>query len=159
MPPCRTIKLLKTPVSFKKYLWIYLAVSGLSCGIMWDLSLWHMTLVVARGFSCSKACGILVSQPGVEPASLGLHGGLLSTGPPGKSHNPCIFVGFIVHALERTCLTKASNVLVISWLFWWTDGHHAIDLSRLVYCSVECLDGPGLCRQYFGKGWKASRWC
>ena len=84
---------------------------------MWDLSLWHRTLVVARGFSCSKACGILVPQPGMEPASLGLHGGSLTTGPPGKSHNPYIFVGFIVRALERTYLTKVSDVLVISWLF------------------------------------------
>ena len=35
--------------------------------------------------SCGKACGILVPQPGTEPASLALQGGLLTTGPPGKS--------------------------------------------------------------------------
>ena len=46
---------------------IYLAVSGLSCGLldlhclMQDLSLQRMdSLVVARGLSCSVTCGILV---------------------------------------------------------------------------------------------------
>ena len=77
----------------------------------------HDSLVVARGFSCSKACGILVPQPGIEPASLALSGEFLTTGPPGKSHNPCIFVGFILRALEHTYLTKASDVLVISCSF------------------------------------------
>ena len=74
----------------------------------------HDSLVVARGFSCSKACGVLVPQPGTEPASLALSGEFLTTGPPGKSHNPCISVGFVPRALEHTCLTKASDVVVIS---------------------------------------------
>ena len=53
--------------TFKKNLFIYfiyLATSGVSCG---------------------KSCGILVHQPGTEPASLALQGGFLTTGPPGKS--------------------------------------------------------------------------
>ena len=93
-------------------LFIYLAASGLSCST-WDLSLRRsgFSLVVApglqstqaqqlqhaaslvivhagsraHGLSCSVACGILVPQPGMEPASLVLEGGFLTTGPPEKS--------------------------------------------------------------------------
>ena len=42
-------------------------------------------VVVARGLSCPKACGILVSRPGIEPAPPALEGRFLTTGPPGKS--------------------------------------------------------------------------
>ena len=73
---------------------MYLAASGLSCSIQdpccvtRDLSL-HCadTLVVARGLSCSMACGILVPQPGVKPASLALQSGLLTTVSPGKTQS------------------------------------------------------------------------
>ena len=34
---------------------------------------------------CPAACGILVPQPGVEPASSALEGGFLTTGQQGKS--------------------------------------------------------------------------
>ena len=37
-------------------------------------------------FGC-EACGILVPQPGIEPASSALEGGVLTTGAPGKSPN------------------------------------------------------------------------
>ena len=57
----------------KKNVFIYLAVSGLSCStwdlhcIMQDLLLGSMdSLVVACGPSCSMTCGMLVSQPGIE---------------------------------------------------------------------------------------------
>ena len=57
----------------------------LGCG-MRDLSLWHMdSLVVAHGLSCSEACGILVSTPGIEPEFLALQGKFPTTRPPGKS--------------------------------------------------------------------------
>ena len=35
--------------------------------------------------SCPEACGILVPQPGIEPASPALEGQFLTYGPPGKS--------------------------------------------------------------------------
>ena len=41
--------------------------------------------VVAAQLSCPVACGILVPQPGIEPASPALEGGFLTTRPPGKS--------------------------------------------------------------------------
>ena len=33
-----------------------------------------------------EACGILAPWPGIEPGLPTLEGGVLSTGPPGKSH-------------------------------------------------------------------------
>ena len=65
---------------------LFLAVSGLSCSMgylrcgTWALQLWFEGLV-ARGI----ACGILVSQVGIEPMSPALQGGFLTPGPPGKS--------------------------------------------------------------------------
>ena len=71
----------KESILFKKYSFIYLAVSGLSWGTR-DLcrivtGIFHCgsrTLVVPCGLSswglwvsCSEACGILVPQPGIEP--------------------------------------------------------------------------------------------
>ena len=44
------------------------------------------SLVMARGLSCSRACGIKVPQPGIEPAAPALPSGFLATGPPGKTH-------------------------------------------------------------------------
>ena len=43
------------------------------------------SVVVARGLSCPAACGILVPRPGIDPASLALEGGFLTTGQPVKS--------------------------------------------------------------------------
>ena len=41
--------------------------------------------VVARRPSCSVACGILVPQPGIEPAFPAHQGKFLTTGPPRES--------------------------------------------------------------------------
>ena len=40
---------------------------------------------MACRLSCLITCGILVSWPGIEPASSALEGGFLTIGPPGKS--------------------------------------------------------------------------
>ena len=99
---------------------IYLAASGLSCGLldlcclMQDLSLQHMdSLVVACGLSCSVICGILVSWPGVK---LALQGGFLTTRPPGKpprwstlktlQDSYCVCVCLVV----KSCLTLCDPV-------------------------------------------------
>ena len=50
------------------------------------------SLVAAHELSCSMACGMLVLQLGIKPASLALQGGFLSTRSPGKSHPACISV-------------------------------------------------------------------
>ena len=43
------------------------------------------SFVVVCGLSCSVACGILVPQPGITPASHALQGRFVIVGPPGKS--------------------------------------------------------------------------
>ena len=43
------------------------------------------SVAVARGLSCPVACGILVPQPGIKPASPALQDRFLTPGPPGKS--------------------------------------------------------------------------
>ena len=85
-------------------MYLYLATSGLSCGmqdlhdIVCSLSLQCMKLstcvtwvpehvgsvVAARGFNCSVARRNLVLHPEIKPASPALQGGCLTTGPPGK---------------------------------------------------------------------------
>ena len=80
-------------------LFIYLAVSGLSCG-MWDLRciMWELLLkcmdsplwlagsaFTVHGLSCSTACGILVLQPGDWTQSPAMQGIFLTTGIPGES--------------------------------------------------------------------------
>ena len=47
-------------------------------------------LVVVHGLSCPLACGILVTQPKIEPTSPALEGGVLATGPPEKSTWTCL---------------------------------------------------------------------
>ena len=42
---------------------------------------------VALCLGCSAVCGILVTQPGIEPVSPALQSGFLTTGAPGKSQN------------------------------------------------------------------------
>ena len=44
-----------------------------------------ISVVVVHRPSCPAARGILAPQPGMEPASPTLEGGLTTTGPPGKS--------------------------------------------------------------------------
>ena len=93
-------------------IFVYLAVSGLSCGmqdlhcLMWNLLLqltdslvvmcrlsswgvWALkhvaSVVTAHGLSCSMACGILVPEPGFEFVSFALQSRFLTTGTPGGS--------------------------------------------------------------------------
>ena len=55
-------------------------VFTVACRRMWAV---HFA---ERGLSCLVVCGILVPRPGIEPASLALKGGFLTTGPPEQSH-------------------------------------------------------------------------
>ena len=84
--------------------YLFLAVSGLSCG-MQDLFVAGLFVVAqgllsscdawapehagsvlaARGLSCPTACGISAPQLGIKPTSPALEGGFSTTGPPGKS--------------------------------------------------------------------------
>ena len=54
----------------------------------WALELkWAGSVVTGRGLSCSTACGILVPQPGVEPASSALESRFSTSRPPGESQS------------------------------------------------------------------------
>ena len=85
-------KLLNTLPSF----FFFLAASVFSCSKGSLLQLVNFSLVVTPGLSCPSACGILVPQPGIEPASSALQGGFLTTGSPGKSQHrfPLEALGF-----------------------------------------------------------------
>ena len=50
--------------------------------------------VVANWLSCSMACGILVSQPVIDPLSSVLPSRFLTTGRPGKSPTPYFLFAF-----------------------------------------------------------------
>ena len=79
-------------------IFIYLFM-GLNC-TMQDLSLRHTDpLIVAGRCSCSKACGILVLWPMMEPKSPALEGRFLTTIPPGKSRK-CFWV---INILQQFC--------------------------------------------------------
>ena len=56
------------------------------------LWMWCMgSAVAAQGLSCFEACGIPVSQAGIELTSHALQGRFLTTGPPGKASLPTFF--------------------------------------------------------------------
>ena len=75
------------------FLYLFLAASGIGCSTcdlccgMQDFSLCHagFSPVVACGFSCFAASGILVPQPGIKPMSQACEGSFLTTGPRGRS--------------------------------------------------------------------------
>ena len=50
------------------------------------------SVVVVHGLSCSRACRILVPQPGMEVRSPALPSEFLTTGPPGKPQD-----GFFIY--------------------------------------------------------------
>ena len=52
------------------------------------------SVVAVSGLSHSTVCGILVTQPEMEPISLALQGGFLTTGTPGKSQDGAFFFFF-----------------------------------------------------------------
>ena len=52
------------------------------------------SLIEVLRLSCPAACETLVPPSGIEPASLVLDGGLLTTGSPGKSQSKILFSGW-----------------------------------------------------------------
>ena len=74
-----------------------------SCGTL-------ASLVAVHGRSCPMACGILVTQPGIEPASLALEGRFLTTGPPGKSFPSYSFL-FLIFVVDGCLFTRVSEFI------------------------------------------------
>ena len=85
------------------------------------------SVVVARGLSCLTACGILVPQPGIEPASPALEGGFFTTAPPGKSLERDLNLdqemwvlrnkkpGIEAPDTEKSLLFRSTSLSIISW--------------------------------------------
>ena len=100
---------------------------GLSCHVWISTTSREMfgcgtqTLVAAHGVSCCAACGILVPWQKVEPTSPALHGGFLTTEPPGTSPHQNIERSFYSFSLppehdrnELSCLCLAKKIPVTS---------------------------------------------
>ena len=103
-------------------LFIYLAALGLSCSTG-RCSLWHTdSLGAAHKLSFSMSYEILVPQPGIKPASPALQGRFLTTGPPKKSHEWCLY--------SLTNMTK--------WYFQFSPLFQLVSAS-LVAQIVTCL--------------------
>ena len=65
---------------------VYICIYCVTCLLYQFIRLCHVcgaqvSPVVAHRLSCHSAGGIFVAQPGIEPASLALEGGLLISGP------------------------------------------------------------------------------
>ena len=69
------------------------------------------SIVVTLGLSCSEACGILPG-PRIESMSPPLAGGLLTTGPPGKSQRVDFYVWLLSFSMF-SAFTRAS--LAAQW--------------------------------------------
>ena len=89
---------------------LFIAVHGLlsSCGT-WAPEC-AGSVVAERRLSCPMACGILVPRPGIEPESVALVGGFLTTGPPGKSLYMFKYVQFIVCQLYKKHKTNKCHL-------------------------------------------------
>ena len=82
---------------------------------LWPLS----SAVVAHRFSCPKACGNLVSWPGIKPASSAGQGRILTTGPLGKSPRTTVFKALpFIQWPEHPRYSAKCLKYVTSW-----DGH------------------------------------
>ena len=123
---------------FKKFICIYLAASGLSCGmqdlccVMCNLLLWHTVMTASSvaavsGLSCSRACGILVPWPGIELVSSALADGSLTTEPPGKS--------WVLSCLHFTTLLSNDHPPVNASFPWGAFWSPAASSSRQGSCS------------------------
>ena len=119
---------------FVLFIYFILTALGLHCSVLRLLS------------SCPTASGILIPQWGTEPVSPALEGGLLTTGPPGKSHGPFI-------SCQMMCRCKAGWEYVL-WLLAMSPqeavpsqqcpaghGHHAGRADQLA------------CWQHWGGAW------
>ena len=62
------------------------------------------SVVPECGLTRSLACGILVPRPGIEPMSPALHGGFLTTGPPGRS--PTLLIGHSKDTIINVSIIK-----------------------------------------------------
>ena len=79
------------------------------------------SVVLAHGLSCPVVCGILLPRSGIEPVSLALAGGFLTTGSLGKSCIVLLFVLLISQGLQFPSHRMGSSLgNLIFWPVLWT---------------------------------------
>ena len=96
--------------------------------------------------SYPTACGILVIQPGIRPASLELEGVFLTTEPPGKSPDSW-FESWLFY---KTSSVKIRIILTLhecAWSAWWC--------SNCFTCVVTSSLNPFF---FFFNCWKPHLW-
>ena len=89
----------------------------------------HGHVVATHGLGCSTACGILVPQSGIEPASPALKGRFLTTGPPGKS--------LVSHPFNQKSL--CSQVLHVEHFILYPSIEMVFSITFAMYIS-KCKD-------------------
>ena len=104
-----------------------MATTGLSWGI-------QASIVVLRGLSCSKAHGILVPWPGIEPMSPALQGRFLTTGLPGKSLTP-IFLNQGSEFPDLCSHPPNPTSQDFFWSRWWPNYFSPTCWSLCLKCS------------------------
>ena len=96
--------------------------SGFSCCRAWGLGM-RAVVAAVHGLSCFMECAVFLG-PGIEPVSLALQDGFLTTGPPGKSlllhfnsNHQFTITSSLVY---RSYLSKPSSQSwsICLWLFW-----------------------------------------
>ena len=107
------------------YLFIYLAVLVLSCG-MGNLSIHRMdslvehmgSTVAGYGLCCSAAYEILVLQPRIQSVSPALQGEFFTTGLPGKS--PDIFLLCLIYKWNSIIgMYKKKKIYMFRYYPWF----------------------------------------
>ena len=132
-----------------------------------------LVLVVVHGLSCPLACGILVPQRGIKPASSASEGAFSITGPPGKvpklSSFYCLlyFEGWTILCLKKkkknypqtknvriygkispqfseSGITNSTCFICLNLVYW-----SIIDLCVNFYCTTKCLSYTRICISCF----------
>ena len=110
------------------FFFLMLAASGLHC------SIWPSP-VVAHGLSCPSTCRILVPWLGMEPTSLALEGGFLTTGHPGKSPFSFLKDFFFLSASFKGALPLSS----VLHYFCWELSYNLNNCSLCILCALNVI--------------------
>ena len=87
------------------------------------------SVAVAHKLSCLVVCGILVPQPGIEPASSVLEGGFLTTELPRKSSA----LAFLCCCLQGVCFYPITLNLFVVFLTYSMFPLDSIELEHVFF--------------------------
>ena len=135
---------------------LFITAGGIfGCGVYSPVAaLWPLE---CRGLSSPSAgaqlpwaCGVLVPQPGIEPASSALEGRFLTTGPPGKSLCYNIFYPqkqAIGQILSKDCNMPTTDLKDTQETTWLSRGL-SFSVRQKLLRPGALLRGAHGCRQY-----------